>query len=69
MDIETVSQRAHEKVYRSWVLRGDQVDRLAQLKSERPGTALNEIVREIIDLGMPEYSRQRAVIAQMRQTA
>lgn len=51
-----------ELVNKGYMLRRDQADEIERLRSERPGSALSDIVRDIIDAGLPAYRERQALI-------
>lgn len=51
-----------ELVNKGYMLRRDQADEIERLRDARPGAALSDIVRDIIDFGLPAYKERQELI-------
>jgi hypothetical protein len=56
-----------ELVNKGYMLRRDQADEIERLRDERPGAALSDIVRDVIDAGLPAYRERQRLIRSLDQ--
>lgn len=51
-----------ELVSKGYMLRRDQAEEIEALAAARPGSSLSDVVRELVDFGIPAYKERQELL-------